>query len=100
MSSKVPRWFLRGSSSTEPIEDSEVLEGELRGESAGETTWEGADELATEWSVTERWTAPLCVGRAVVDAIVFVVRVKDRSIGELIVIRRDERRDKWLEWGD
>ena len=77
MSIRVPRWFLSSSPSTEPIEDSELVEGELRGESAGLTTCEGADELATDCVVTERWTAPLWTGRAVVDAIAIVVKVKD-----------------------
>ena len=45
---------LRPSASTEPIEDNELVEGELRGESAGLTTCEGADELAADCAVTER----------------------------------------------
>jgi hypothetical protein len=77
VSIREPCWPFRTSPSTEPIEDSELVEGELRGESAGLTTCEGADELATDCAVTERWKAPLCVGRAVVDAIVSVVKVRD-----------------------
>jgi len=68
VSSKTPAWPLTTDSSTELSDESDVDEGEPRGESAGETTAEFVMLETVESVVTVRWMADLG-GRAVVEAI-------------------------------